>query len=213
LKQWANSDDRRLCEHKLIPGGHGVRPRRPARRTGYQVDLYRIDGVPNDIAQDFEKWFMHLVDTSRALERIIAGESDNWPGPLRSGWTRFILSLLFCNPEAVATIKGHIIERFFRSTMPRGAEGRSRDLRGIPREARAKCGADRRGQFPSRGDRQRGVGKTVFEMKWSRIGVSFAARSTSAMLWLCAARNRMRRTRGEMCWHMAYVARSASGMR
>jgi hypothetical protein len=30
-------------------------------------------------------------------------------GSLRSGWTRFILSLLFRNPEAVATIKGHIL--------------------------------------------------------------------------------------------------------
>lgn len=98
---------------QLIPGGYGVKPRRTSPDgTGYQVDLYRVDGVPNAVAQDFEKRFMHLVDTdaSRALEKIIAGETDNWPGDLRSGWTRFILSLLFRNPEAVATIKGHIIE-------------------------------------------------------------------------------------------------------
>ena len=49
--------------------------------------------MPEGIAQDFEKRFMHLVDTdaSRALEEIIAGNTDDWPGPLRSGWTRFIL--------------------------------------------------------------------------------------------------------------------------
>jgi hypothetical protein len=113
LKQWAKIDDRRLCEHKLIPGGYGVKPRRTSPDgTGYQVDLYRVDGVPVAVAQDLEKRFMHLVDTdaSRALEKIIAGETDNWPGDLRSGWTRFILSLLFRNPEAVATIKGHIVE-------------------------------------------------------------------------------------------------------
>jgi hypothetical protein len=83
LKQWASTDDRRLCEHKLIPGGYGVKPRRTSPDgTGYQIDLYRIDGVPDDIAQDFEKRFMHLVDTdaSRALERIIAGTTDDWPG-------------------------------------------------------------------------------------------------------------------------------------
>jgi hypothetical protein len=45
LKQWVKTDDRRLCEHKLIPG-YGVKPRRTSPDgTGYQVDLYRIDGV------------------------------------------------------------------------------------------------------------------------------------------------------------------------
>jgi hypothetical protein len=65
LKQWANnSHDRRLCEHKLIPGGYGVNPRRTSPNgTGYQIDLYRVDGVPDDVAQDLEKRYMHLVDT------------------------------------------------------------------------------------------------------------------------------------------------------
>lgn len=119
LKQWASTDDRRLCEHKLIAGGYGVKSRRTSPDgTGYQVDLYRVGGVPDEIAQDFEKRFMHLVDTdaARALEKIIAGETDDWPGPLRSGWTRFILSLLFRNPEAVATIRGHIIEMWAEGT-------------------------------------------------------------------------------------------------
>jgi hypothetical protein len=36
LQQWANTADRRLCEHKLIPGGHGVKPRRTSPDgTGY----------------------------------------------------------------------------------------------------------------------------------------------------------------------------------
>ena len=49
------------------------------------------------MAQDFEKKFMNLVDTdaSRALEKILMGDTDNWPEPLRSGWTRFMLSLFF----------------------------------------------------------------------------------------------------------------------
>ena len=106
LKRWTTPADRRLCEHKLVPG-RGVRPRRTAPGgTGYEVDLYRIHGVPADVAQNFERRFMSLVDTdaSRALEKIIAGTND-WTSRLRSGWTRFILSLLFRNPEAVATVK------------------------------------------------------------------------------------------------------------
>ena len=47
-------------------------------------------------SEDFEKRFMHLVDTdaSRALARIVAGNTDNWPGRLRSAWARFILDFL-----------------------------------------------------------------------------------------------------------------------
>jgi hypothetical protein len=42
LKQWADTEDRRLCEHKLIPGGYGVKARRTSPDgTGYQIDLYR----------------------------------------------------------------------------------------------------------------------------------------------------------------------------
>lgn len=97
LKQWANTEDRRLCEHKLIPN-RGVKPRRTSPAgTGYQLDLYRAEGLPDEMAQDFEKKFMNLVDTdaSRALEKILMGDTDNWPEPLRSGWTRFMLSLFF----------------------------------------------------------------------------------------------------------------------
>jgi hypothetical protein len=90
LKQWASTADKRLCEHKLIPG-RGVKPRRTSPDgTGYQVDLYRVQGVPEAIAHDLENKFMRLVDSdaSRALEKIISSDISNWPGNLRSGWTR-----------------------------------------------------------------------------------------------------------------------------
>jgi len=182
LKQWANTDDRRLCEHKLIPGGYGVKPRRTSPDgTGYQVDLYRIDRVPDDIAQDFEKRFMHLVDAdaSRALERIIAGETDDWTGSLRSGWTRFILSLLFRNPEAVATIKNHIVEMWGEGTKALQADYAARRRAGDP-ESFEESLAKREPNAAQIGaanflaeviDNDR-VGKTVFEMKWSRIDLS-----------------------------------------
>jgi hypothetical protein len=69
LKQWATSADRRLCEHKLIPS-HGVKPRRTAPDgTGYEVDLYRIHGLPTEAAQNFERRFMSLVDTDASRAR------------------------------------------------------------------------------------------------------------------------------------------------
>ncbi len=182
LKQWAKTDDHRLCEHKLIPMGYGAKPRRTSPDgTGYQIDLYRIGGVPDAIAQDFEKRFMRLVDTdaSRALDKIIAGETDNWPGELRSGWTRFIISLLFRNPEAVATIKGHIIEMWDIGTRALQADYAARRRAGDPetfeeylakREPHvAQIGASNFLAEVIDNDR---VGQTVFAMKWSRIDLS-----------------------------------------
>jgi hypothetical protein len=182
LKQWAFTEDRRLCEYKLIPGGYGVKPRRTSPDgTGYQIDLYRIDGAPGEIVQDFEKRFMHLIDTdaSRALERIIAGETDNWPGPLRSGWTRFILSLLFRNPEAVATIKGHIVDMWDKGTKALQVDYATR-RRVVDPERIEEFLAKREPNAAQIGaanflaeviDNDR-IGKTVFEMKWSRIDLS-----------------------------------------
>jgi hypothetical protein len=182
LKQWANTGDRRLCEHKLILGGHGVKPRRTSPDgTGYQVDLYRVHGVPDSVSQDFEKRFMRLVDTdaSRALEKIIAGDTDNWPGDLRSGWTRFILSLLFRNPEAVTTIKGHVIEMWEESIKALQADYAARWRPGDP-ESFEELLAKREPSAAQIGaanfladviDNDR-VGKTIFEMKWSCIDLS-----------------------------------------
>jgi uncharacterized protein DUF4238 len=182
LKQWANTDDRRLCEHKLIPGDYGVKPRRTSPDgTGYQVDLYRVDGVPDAVAQDFEKRFMHLVDTdaSRALEKIIAGETDNWSGDLRSGWTRFILSLLFRNPEAVAIIKGHIVEMWDEGIKALQADYAARRRASAPESfedflAKHEPNAAQIGAANFLADviDNAQVGKTVFEMKWSRIDLS-----------------------------------------
>ena len=48
---------------------------------------------------------MSMVDggAAAALQKIISGNTTPWSGPERSAWTRFILSLLFRNPEAVDT--------------------------------------------------------------------------------------------------------------
>jgi Protein of unknown function (DUF4238) len=182
LKQWANTDNGRLCEHKLIPAMNTVEPRRTSPAgTGYEIDLYRIGGVPQDIAQDFEKRFMHLVDTdaSRALEKIIAGQTDNWPGELRSGWTRFVMSLLFRNPEAVATIRDHIVNMWDEGTKALEEDYAARRRAGDPDTIEeflakhepnaAQIGA---ANFLAEVIDNGKIGETIFGMKWSRIDLS-----------------------------------------
>ena len=177
LKQWADTEDRRLCEHKLIPGGYGVKPRRTSPDgTGYEIDLYRVHGVPDEIAQNFEKRFMRLVDSdaASALDRIIAGSMDNWSSRLRSGWARFTLSLLFRNPEAAATIKGHIVQMWEEGTKPLRANYAAHRRPGDPEtfeEFIARAQIDAANFLASVIDNDR-VGQTIFEMKWSRVDLS-----------------------------------------
>jgi hypothetical protein len=124
---------------------------------------------------------MHLVDTDapRAMEDIIAGETDNWSGDLGSGWTRFILSLLFRNPEAVATIKGHIVEMWDEGIKALLVNYAARRRAGDPESfeeflAKHEPNAAQIGAANFLADviDNAQVGKTVFEMKWSRVDLS-----------------------------------------
>jgi hypothetical protein len=181
LKQWANTADKRLCEHKLIPG-RGVKPRRTsANGTGYQTDLYRVEGIPEVIAHDFERKFMRLVDTdaSRALEKIISGHTDDWSGNLRSGWTRFILSLFFRNPEAVTTIKNHIIQMWDvsiealedeYSSQPR--ENRSASFKEYLAKSAPYAAQIAAANFLAEVIDNQNIGPVIFNMNWSRIDLS-----------------------------------------
>jgi hypothetical protein len=101
LKQWTGAD-RRLCEYKSLRGRILTRRTFPAG-TGYEKDLYRVEGLPDALAQAVESKFMHMVDTDakHALEKIVSGDNTPWDARMRSAWTRFILSLRFRNPEAV----------------------------------------------------------------------------------------------------------------
>ena len=139
-----------------------------------------------EIAQDFRE-AVHASGRHRrlaALQKIIAGETDNWSGPLRSGWTRFILSLLFRNPEALATIKGHIIQMWDEGTKALQADYAARRRAGDPEtveEFLAKhepnaAQIDAANFLADVIDNDR-VGKTVLEMKWSRIRLEHMAQN------------------------------------
>src|ERR1700738_1388662 len=89
-----------FCEMRLIRGD--VKPRRRyPHLTGYVRDLYRTDGVPEVESQDLEIKFMTPLDTvaAAALQGLLSGDSPNLPE--RVAWARFILSLIYRNPDAV----------------------------------------------------------------------------------------------------------------
>jgi len=78
--------------------------------TGYKIDLYRIEGLPDPASQVLEQKFMHLVDTQavHALQRLVRQKQIVWDNKLRSAWVRFILSLVYRNPEVVSLVKEHM---------------------------------------------------------------------------------------------------------
>jgi hypothetical protein len=107
LRQWTRNGV--LCAMRKVHGGKVIAQLKAPNGTGYLKDLYKIEGVPQDVAQHMELKFMSMVDgdASKALTLLKNGVTDAWPVRERDGWVRFILSLLFRNPESVNVIKLH----------------------------------------------------------------------------------------------------------
>jgi Protein of unknown function (DUF4238) len=179
LKQWAGSDAR-LCEYKSLRSKIVVRCTF-STGTGYQRDLYRCEGLPDELAHQVEPKFMQMVDTraNYALEKIISGDTRPWDAKMRSAWIRFILSLRFRNPEAVYTIKQHIQEMWQRGIASLQASYATRRLPTDPPTfeefmARVEPEAPQKGalillQEIIDNDR---VGPTIIGMHWSRVSLA-----------------------------------------
>ena len=99
-----------LCEYKRVLPQKIVPRRISPGGTGHAIDLYRIDGLPEEQAHAFETVFLRLVDNQAcdALRKVAAFQNLN--DAERSAMTRLMLSFLFRNPEAVAEIKGHMLD-------------------------------------------------------------------------------------------------------
>jgi Protein of unknown function (DUF4238) len=114
LNRWTGRDGL-VCEMRLINGK--VLPKRKyPQNTGCIKDLYRTDGVPEEISQNLETKFMAPLDTkaARALNKISSGK------PLdieeRVAWARFLLSMLYRNRECVEFIKAHMADLWREAT-------------------------------------------------------------------------------------------------
>jgi hypothetical protein len=93
LKQWAAANGKlveyTIKRHKLI-----AKPVGP-RSTGFEVDLYAFDELPPDVRQFVEEEFFNYADNiaAIALERLLAGDLDDWSSELKSGWSRFVIGI------------------------------------------------------------------------------------------------------------------------
>jgi Protein of unknown function (DUF4238) len=175
LRQWAGADGL-ICEIKKDHGKVQAQRKSP-KATGFQRDLYRIDGVPDEHAQHVEKNFMAPLDNdaARALQKILSGDSTPWTGDERTAWTTFVLSLLFRNPENVTIIKDHIREAWEqgmraleanyvarrRPTDPETFDG----YVALTNPAAAEIGAS---NFLMETISNKQVGPTIFNMHWTR---------------------------------------------
>ncbi len=179
LKQWAGADQQ-LCEYKRVPGKIVTRRTFP-EGTGYQKDLYRVEGLPDALSQVVESRFMRMVDTEAnyALQKIISGDPTPWDGKMRTAWTRFILSFRFRNPESVCIIKHHILD-IWRAGVDNLQVNYDKLRRASDPSTFEEYKALAEPEAPHKAalillqeiiDNPR-VGPTIFNMHWSRVSVA-----------------------------------------
>lgn len=108
LRPW-EGDDNRLQEFKRGYQSQVTTKRVFTKQTGYATDLYTLPGATEETKQNVEKAFMALVDNEavKARDMMLSGQIPADP-KTREAWTRFVLSMVFRNPEEMAKFK----ERF-----------------------------------------------------------------------------------------------------
>lgn len=114
LKQWANSA-KKVIEFTVKHGNFIAKPVGP-KGTGFQTDLYAFPELPPDMAQHIEDVFLKYTDNtaSRALNKLLSGD-DRWNSDLRSGWSRFLISLIIRHPDVMMELRSATITSWERA--------------------------------------------------------------------------------------------------
>ena len=75
--------------------------------TGFAEDLYAVPGADAETERHLERRFFLVADNraAQALKIIESGPGVQLRDTLRSAWSRFLVTLLFRNPEAVSRWK------------------------------------------------------------------------------------------------------------
>jgi hypothetical protein len=117
LSQWTK--DGRFVEFSRPPGRTQVEPRATSPKgTGYQRGLYRLTGVPEEVAETVERKFMSQVDNlaKDALDILLGDVWFDWTLKTHSAWSRFVNGLLFRTPERVFAarryLEDHWLEKY-----------------------------------------------------------------------------------------------------
>ena len=107
LRQWAGPDGL-LCEFSR-PHLEVTAQRKPPKATGHKRHLYTVTGLPPERQSILEDDFFRRTDqTAHDALHFMLGNTDgtgDMPSKLRSGWSRFILSLIHRTPERLALLK------------------------------------------------------------------------------------------------------------
>jgi hypothetical protein len=94
------------------PRDNVVKPKRVyPRQTGFVDRSKELSGLPLELAQRLENGFYQPVDTlaSSVLDAFEVGRSQ-FNARERSAWARFIMSLLFRNPDSLQAAKARLAE-------------------------------------------------------------------------------------------------------
>ncbi len=105
LKRWALADGK-LVEY-TIKHDKFIAKRVGPRSTGFEVDLYAFDELPPDVRQFVEEEFFNYADNiaAIALERLFAGDLDDWSPEIKSGWSRFVIGIHLRHPDAMPELR------------------------------------------------------------------------------------------------------------
>jgi hypothetical protein len=109
LKEWTRPGGR-LTEFSR-PAGSNVVPRNTSPTgTGYVRGLYRLEHMSGDAAEAFERLFFSMVDNlaKDSLDILLRRRMVPFNDRSRSAWTRFVLGMLFRNPERISATRKYI---------------------------------------------------------------------------------------------------------
>jgi hypothetical protein len=103
LRRWVDKKDGKLCVYSRPYDRVKVYRKHP-EATGYQEDLYAIQGAGDETANHLEGRFLLRADTqaAEALDLLERGPGAVLDDRLRSAWSRFMMRLLHGNPEMVS---------------------------------------------------------------------------------------------------------------
>jgi len=93
-KRWTTPPDGKLIEYRLGYQGRIFHRRTHPDGTGYFLGLSTIERLPPEIANLIEDQFLQRADNlaCQALDHLLAG-TPNVSNDIKSGWTRFLISL------------------------------------------------------------------------------------------------------------------------
>ncbi len=112
--RWAGADGQ-VCVYKK-PCNEVRAKRRHPDYQGYEPDLYTIPGVEYEAASHLERRFFQQADNdaAQALQKFERDPKIALDNRLRSGWSRFVISLILRAPEEIRyffdEIKMHVLD-------------------------------------------------------------------------------------------------------